>query len=289
MKTADITTEDGKLNPVAVAATQVSLHTNKTEYLIGAPRASGLYKSCMRMHVIGTKKKRIRREFTSLKERIIFGYGNAVHYWIQNTSDVFGDKRYGWWKCLACGNVLYFGPPPHIKLKKFRCPNCKSHGRSIIYEEHSLSLKKPYEVTGHPDMFLKLDGVLHPVELKTIKGDSFSNLLAPLVEHVWQLQTYMWALKQQPIEVRGETFDMTKGYIVYISKVMRPEEFPIKSFTLREDPAIIKRILAKLAIYRDAMKTYPKGLPDRLATCERNQGCYDARSCPVVIDCFSMK
>ncbi len=31
-----------------------------------------------------------------------FSLGNALHWWVQNRPDFYGDDRRGWWKCLAC-------------------------------------------------------------------------------------------------------------------------------------------------------------------------------------------
>ena len=274
-------------SPEENAAAQVSLHTNQEDQFIGLPRASSLYKACMRMHVLGTKLKRVQREYLTLRERLVFGFGNAIHYWIQNSRDVFGDKRYGWWRCSACGERLYFGPPPAIKLKKHRCPKCKAAEEAIVYDEHALRIKDPYYVTGHPDMFLLFDTVLRVVELKTIRGDVFSGLIVPLIEHVWQVHAYMWGLEQKPIQKAD--FDLSKAYIVYISKIVRPGEFPIKSFTVERDERIMKRIFDKLDLYKNGMQDYPKNLPPKNKVCARNQGCYEARTCPVVIECFSRK
>lgn len=275
----------GEDSPETNAAAQVSLHTEENEDLIGPPRASSLYKACMRMHVLGTKFKRKRKEVLTLRERIIFGLGKSAHHWIQNTPDIFGDKRRGWWKCQFCKAILYFGAPP---AGDYHCPNCNAPVYCMIYEEHAVSMDFPLRVTGHPDMYLDMgDSELYTTELKTMNGEDFTGLVAPLIEHNWQLQTYMWATGEQPIE--GVNISKDKGYIVYVTKRIRPGEFPVKSFTVRRDAELLKRMHAKLKLYSMGLKKFPSQIPPRQPVCERSPNCYQAKSCAVYSDCFSIK
>jgi len=266
-------------NPEAIAASLVDIAPEEERNLIRAPRASSLYDACIRMHVIGTKERYKRYQRVNFKGRLTYGIGGAVHYWIQNTPDVFGDRRYGWWKCLACGTVRFFGGPP-----KRKC-SCGANAKASEYKEHYLEVdENGMIVTGHPDMFL-LRKKHRVTEIKTITGNAFPSLKAPMIAHMWQIQTYMWAAnkcKNMPVEIDDEV-----GYVLYISKMEHSDLFPMKMFPVQKDPHLIGRIKAKLILYKKGIASYPKNLPPKHRECERNKGCWRANTCPCKKICFS--
>lgn len=268
-------------DPAALAASFSNLKVEKEVKSIAAPRASDMYSSCMRKHVIGTVNELTEQRWTTLKGKIIFCIGNAVHFWLQNSSDLFGEERYGWWYCQACKQTRYFGKPP-----KRSCERCGADKDATIYLEHLMRLKKPVMVTGHPDMFFKPSHIkkVRIAELKTIAGDSFDKLVAPIIDHEWQIQTYMWGCANDssiPIEI-----DQSMGYIVYVTKRTREEEFPLKIFPVVSNPDLIKRIKAKLMLYQGGLKDYPKNLPVPIDECLRGdfKG-YRARTCVALKEC----
>ena len=272
-------------DPQVVASSFVDLHATKEFKPIKAPRASSLYKACMRKHVIGTVLKLSEPDYAGgVRSKLIYGIGNSVHYWLQNSPDVFGNARVGWWKCQACGTVRYFGLPRNTACKK-----CGAKPEATIYYEHGISLTKPYIMTGHPDMFFKIvptdaQAVIRGAELKTMEGEAFDSLVAPLIEHVWQSQTYMWACaydKKLPVKV-----DKNVWLIFYITKRGRAKEFPLKCFPIVRDTLLIKRITDKLDSYQKGLVNYPKNLPAPAVTCSRkNFTCWEAKSCVALDEC----
>lgn len=265
-------------DPVKMAVSVVPLGVSERRDSIGPPRASSLYDACMRMHVLGVKLNRSRKEVVGLSGRIIFGYGNAVHYWIQNSPDFFGDNRIGWWRCSACGKVRYFGKPP-----KKPCKSCGASVQATIYHEHRILINDPWQISGHPDLFLLKDGVLRVVELKTMNGSEFAGLVVPKIEHQWQIQAYMSGCGGTLPKTAPE-FDNSKGYVVYISKLVRPGEFPIKFFTVHRDEALLSRVREKVGLYEKGIKEGK--LPPMLPACQRNPQGYKTRNCPVARDCL---
>jgi len=267
-------------NPNAIAANVVELQTEVEKMRIGGPRASSLYGACIRMHVLGTIYKREKKQWESFKDRVTFGIGNAIHFWMQNTPDVFGSRRRGWWKCSACGRVRYFGGPPRRP-----CEHCGAKKTATFYHEHYMKVREPLIVTGHPDMFWeKTNKVFRVCELKSISGEMFPSLAAPLIAHVWQVQTYMWGSefdKSLPIDV-----DRNVGYILYVSKKEHTDQIPVKMFPVKRDEALVLRIRAKLGAYVRGMKEYPKWLPPMDSHCETSKlSSYRARFCPVREEC----
>lgn len=252
----------------------------KDEYPVRQPRSSGIYKACARKHVFGTKHELtevVYRDASSIATMDLLG--TAVHDYIQNDPQYFGDKRIGWWTCLACGAKLRFGPP--IKGK---CTGCGASNKAIKYEEHDFLLDDP-GVSGHPDMFLAIEGGRYVVlEFKTIKPKSnssflgFEDLVAPLISHEWQLQTYLWAM-QQPASKPPITLERY-GYVVYISK---GHEFvhPWKWFRHDWNDDLMGRIHAKLDDYKRGCAEYPEWLPNTLDVCtEANFVGSEPNKCP---------
>lgn len=266
-------------DPIVVASESVPLLSEFDKSKISCLRASSLHSACVRMHVLGTKLEKEKISKANISLRLTFGIGNALHKWIQNTPDVFGDKRRGWWRCTACNTVLYFGAPP-----KKKCNKCGARPEAIIYHEHSMRLRKPYHVSGHPDLFIYKHKVYRVVEAKTMNPKDFDKLVAPLVDHEWQILTYMWGLqkdKRMPVKI-----DKTVGYVAYIAKKLTVKEFPIKMYPVAYSEPVIKRIKAKLRAYETSMKNYPKILPELDDTCKRQElEGYKTRACPVGIEC----
>ncbi len=268
-------------DPEALAISFSDFKTERETQAVAQPRASSLYDACMRKHVIGTIQGLDEPQWISIRTKIVYGIGNAIHDLIQNTGILFGDRRYGWWFCGACRRVRYFGAPP-----KKPCEKCKAHQDATVYREHYLNLKKPLFVTGHPDMFFRPVHIkrLRIVELKTIEGDEFDKLRSPLAAHEWQLHTYLWAIsfdKTIPMEV-----DISVGYIVYVTKRTRKEIFPVKIFPIISNTDLLKRIKAKLTLYKDGLIVYPKNLPGPVEDCVRSrfEG-YRAKQCVALKEC----
>lgn len=270
-------------DPEALAAAFSNFNREKEVQPISVPRASSLYDACMRKHVIGTKFDLVEPHWINLRAKLIFGIGNAVHDKIQNSDILFGENRYGWWKCLGCGVTRYFGAPP-----KRPCEKCGARAEATIYLEHAMMLRKPLMVRGHPDIFFKVifakTKLLRVAELKTLTGDEYDKLVAPIIDNVWQITTYMWGCsidKSLPVSI-----DPNLGYIVYVTKKQTKDVFPLKIFPVLYDADLLKRIKAKLGLYKKGLDDYPKNLPAPVEECERSRfDGYRARTCPALIEC----
>lgn len=272
-------------DPVTVASTMVNMSMEKEIGRITGPRASALYQDCMRLRVLGVILKRKNTAWLSLPDRVIFGIGSAIHWWMQNTPDVFGRRRVGWWRCLACNSVLYFGYPP-----KKKCSKCGARSEAIHYEEHGMAVQtEELMLTGHPDMFWeKAKGVWRVLEFKSISGDMFPNLKAPLIDHQWQIQMYMHGLQYDtnlPIKIDGSV-----GYVVYISKKDTPGRLPLKAFPVKRDEDLIERATAKVNSFMEGVKKYPEDVPSPHTDCVKSEfQSYRANTCPVKKECAELR
>lgn len=269
-------------DPGALAAESVNISYAVEEAPIGYPRASSLYNACMRWHVIGIHTEKKVKQFNSVRDQLCFGIGFAVQEWIQNSPDVLGDKRRGWWRCVACNKVLYFGAPP-----KKRCKFCNARPEAILYHEHYMKLPEPWMVTGHPDMWLEPEpSAFQILEIKTLKDDAFDKIKAPLVQHDWQIQTYMWGCElDEKLPVRT---DPMTGFVMYVSKRYATKELPYKMFTVPRNDALIQRIKAKLMAFSDGYLNYPDKLPPVHDECLRGgMAGYRAKTCVCKKECFA--
>lgn len=266
-------------DPFILASSNIA-NVTKVEYReILQPRASSIYDSCMRMHVICTVLKKRQKVYYSIKDIVTFGIGNAVHYWAQNYPDLYGVERYGFWKCRACGYISEFGSP-----QKNKCQKCKANVESWAYHEFGDSIKVPLQFSFHVDMFKKFEDVYRIREIKTISRDAFNALKAPLIQHEYQMMTYVlgcYYSKKFPVKL-----DIHNSYIDYISKEHTSKTIPIKTFMVKTNKIVIQNIKHKLELYKIGIKDYPKSIPAKDDTCERkNYDCWKAKTCPVVVEC----
>jgi hypothetical protein len=269
---AELSEAERSGNPEVVAAEYLNVGREREERLIGPPRASSLYDSCLRFHLIGHKCQ--YPEYTNLGDamKIIFSLGNAIHSWIQNTDDVISRNRCGWWECLACGDIIWAFGHPNIE-----CPSCGARRTAFRYKEHELMLDRPHLSSGHPDLFLQVGSHIRVVEIKTIAGDAFEKLNYPLIEHSWQLQYYMWACSMDatlPVKV-----DEYVGYCLYVSKVPSWKKLPYKMFVLERDPSILKAIKSKLLSFDAGLDSH--GYGDLHKECVADMSCSRAKWCSV--------
>lgn len=268
----------------ALAAEFVQMGSELEDMPMGPPRASNLYDDCMRKRVLGVKSMARSQQWTNFSDRVTFGIGGALHYWVQNTPDVLGHRRIGWWECMACGFTVAFGRRP-----SYRCPKCKAKNKALEYREHSLNLRSPFYVTGHPDMFVEMvSGSIRVLEIKSMVGSQFQSLASPMISHQWQIQTYMWACSKKegglPIPV-----DPNYGYMMYISKKHTTGSLPVKVFLVQRDEALLLRVKKKLLQYKNGIENYPQCLPDLAADCARTSWTnWRAKNCPVLSQCREM-
>lgn len=257
-----------------LAAENLSIFPHVEDELITPPRASGLHDACMRKLVLGVKYERRKKDYLGAAEIVTFAIGNSLHSWAQNTSDVFGDKRRGRWRCSGCGHIVPFGPPP-----TYKCPKCGARPEAFIYHEWGFAIKNPFIVSGHPDMFIEKPGsVFRIVEIKSM-GEQYEKLKAPLVQHEWQVLTYMLcSMYDRGLPVK---IDHRLGYVLYISKKHAPKgKLPFKMYAVKNNPIVVKSIKEKLFMYQSAVQGGP--LPPVKQKCSDSKwSSYEAKFCPV--------
>jgi hypothetical protein len=248
--------------PEDVAAENIDIVSFPTERLVTGMRASSLYDCCTRAVAMSALSPVPVRERIDLGLRLTFEIGNAIHEFVQNSEMIFGDNRFGHWRCQCCGSLKLVGPPVVDK-----CANCGKTPVSYRYEELHVSTDNPYPCSGHPDLFIrKRDNALRVVELKTISADGFQKIAAPNIEHVWQVQYYLWACSLDN-RLRDD-FDPNVAYILYISKGMLYKKLPLKMFVEKRNPRILEAIQDKLLDYHEAIKGGK--VPEVLPECRRS-------------------
>jgi rubrerythrin len=247
------------------------------------PRASSLYKCCIRQNVLCHKYNIDFNEHITTSLRIIFEIGNSFHYWIQNTPGILGYNRRGIWRCQSCGRKTIFGPPPQEN-----CSNCGASHNAFVYHEYEVSMITPFYLKGHPDMFVERPkGNFRIMEFKSINSKDFNQLQAPIMDHIWQLHAYFLACFHDSFNL-GVTIDKDVGYIMYISKGYEMRNFPIRTFVVKRDKTIMAEIKNKLEAFKNGID-YDK-IPAPLDQCvaSRFQSIV-ARSCPVAKTCERIK
>lgn len=257
----------------------ISMVRNENELYY--PRASSLYNVCIRQLLLGTKFKLKKTELVGFNRQLTFDIGNALHKWIQNSEAYFGTQRRGIWVCTACGKERVFGKPPTQK-----CQKCGAQAIAMEYKEIELIMHKPFCVTGHPDLFIEptdSPGKIRVVELKTMNGEKFAKLATPLIEHVWQIQTYMYACNLLAYELSVRV-DAQHGYLVYISKKETRGELPIKIFPIQKDDRVLSEIKDKLRVYSSCLRDDTLCEPDAECVKSAYSG-WKARSCPALKLC----
>jgi hypothetical protein len=261
-------------DPEALASALLRVGVEIDERKLNGPRASSLYDACVResqlARLVGKRKHDRRLDFRS---RLVFGIGDGVHSWLQNSSVMFGDDRVGLWECRACGHVSKFGPPVQED-----CSQCGASPRARVYQEYEFKCP-PFPVGGHPDMFLQRGPLVRICEFKTIDGDVFhESLEAPLIAHVWQITVYLWLCG---LSKRLQKYvDPNIGYIFYFAKKQKKDSFPVKCFRVIKQEDLLKEIRTKVALFGQTELAAVR------VDCEHSEWRnWRARQCPVSDSC----
>lgn len=266
-------------DPQAVALELLNTSSVKEEIPIVAPRASGLQEACIRKYVLGTKFNLIETRWTNFSSSVTFGLGSAFHYWAQNTGMLFGDTRRGFWECSSCGefDASKFGPEPK--------ESCSCGVSKYLYREFGVHIKKPVEFTMHCDMFIETNGVYRIVEIKTINGDAFDRLIAPLAPHEYQVTTYVIGASVFKNRLFPK-FDPQVAYVLYVSKQHKYKELPVKMFPVKITTSKVMEIMGKLNAYAEGVRYYPNRLPECNSKCRPPDfNTQVANTCPALSIC----
>lgn len=139
------------------------------------------------------------------------------------------------------------------------------------YDEIKLSIPD-LNIVGSADLIVRVGDEWEVVELKTINSRAFQYGDTPKVEHVMQLQTYMYAIRSNGFTVAGvgptedvvfdaaPFKDLTKGRLVYISK----DDMKMAEYTIEYSEELARSIVDKVAKldYHLKSNTLPERLPE---------------------------
>lgn len=188
-------------------------------------RASGFAEVCPREEVLIAETSLVRTRARDADNLLTLALGHGMHYALQNHVLPRVGVLYGVWRCQHCA-VLVGAPPeaepfrveegvPPVSLETFltlrplQCPSCGSPDRCprcarasdpcLSCQEKGWQYKElhfesvEYGIGGHPDGFLRLDGMpgLGLLEIKST-GRPFEVRQAPYVAHAIQVQIYLW-------------------------------------------------------------------------------------------------
>jgi hypothetical protein len=191
----------------SAAATQGSLkklirlrlgREEKVPYLDekGYLRVSALADLCPREEVLASTLKFVRMRTIDADLGMIFAYGTALHWILQNK--VVGDTGafYGVWHCVVCA-AQYGAPAPNLQAAQslVRRPKACICGCEDFHFREQKFVNEEYRIGGHPDGFLVLQGMpgLGIAEFKSVGPRSAWEVRStPNLGHVIQVQTYLW-------------------------------------------------------------------------------------------------
>jgi len=241
------------------------------------------YEFCPRertiLHRIGHQYKGSR---LSPGFELLFENGNAIHDLVRNKfmeKSPYGSCVWGDWTCI-CGETKIVGD---FKPSNAKCSVC---GKPVNkYEEHSLWLPE-YKIVGHPDLLLKWNDVLYPVEIKTIDRQDivFENINAPLGDHLLQNSVYYWMMRYLKYRVSR---NIRFIYVDRGTSTLFSGE-PYKEFVTQAAP--IERIRPLFAKAKRFIEDVEKenALAPRLPRCT-DFGCARAKRCDAAAICHNLK
>ena len=92
MKQVTLTSNERSGDPELITRDFVSVKSKLyTKKLPRYPRASSLYKDCMRQLVLLNRFKIEEKEYVKFSNTVVFDIGNSVHFWAQNTKSFISD------------------------------------------------------------------------------------------------------------------------------------------------------------------------------------------------------
>lgn len=95
-----------------------------------------------------------------------------------------------------------------------------------------------YEIKGHSDGILEIDGVEGVLEIKSMNSNQFYSCYEPKPEHLIQINIYMFCL------------GISNGCLLYECK----NNQELKEFYIKQDSKILDPILAKIKYVQDCLK-----------------------------------
>lgn len=242
---------------------------------------------CPREHaLLDIVQGKQKPEFIGTSMRLTFDHGKDTENRVRNK--YLRHIAVGQWRCGVCG----FLREEITKAPLIKCPKC--HWNRWLYEEVRFASQKT-GISGGIDLLLEVGRPkLRLIELKTMSGDEFKELKAPLAEHRFRTSLYLDLAKDDTLPFSNRV-DTSEASILYISKGfgvadktlgaqgIKDSPFtPFKEFVVKADPAIsqVQKDKARtLKAWRDDKSL---GLPAGVCInglTKRAQGCNVCGAC----------
>jgi len=95
-----------------------------------------------------------------------------------------------------------------------------------------------YEITGHTDGIIEINGVKGVLEIKSMNANQFYSLYEPKLEHLIQVNVYMFCT------------GIPRSCLLYECK----DNQELKEFYIKQDPNILNPILKKIRLVQKCIK-----------------------------------
>jgi len=247
-------------------------------------RVSGLAGLCAREEALRVRLGVVRDDVVDANLGLIFEHGHALHWVMQNKILPELGVLYGRWLCGCCGS--YFGGADEWMLplsgdffdsqilRPQRCVVCgvsMTHENSLYKEQW---IKDPtHRIAGHPDGFLRLDGMdgMGILEIKSINSRGARDVRnCAKLDHVTQLQCYMWMV----VARWGKILYWDKGTVGLRGLIEHVVEYD------DDHVGVIRKHICDVWDGIEGGK-----LPDPICV---SSDCKRARACSVVDSCFGV-
>lgn len=213
---------------------------------------------------------------TSEGESLVFAIGRAIqeHFTARLIERAPEAVYSNAWSC-ACGGLTEIGTKQAVLDRGRVCRVC---GRQADRYQELLLVNGGLNLSGSVDLTLELHRKLYLVEVKSIKKDSWKELVRPLPIHILQIVFYWWLARECGLEVHD------KVSVIYVSKEA-VRGAPYKEFSFRADTHVGRlepyiREAELLAIARVRGKPLPTRVCPSIDSTQ-------AKACPHALVCFA--
>lgn len=246
--------------------------TGKAGYI----HVSSLIGMCARAQVLSVMHGVEVHKAVTGGHRVMWKFGRAVEQHVRES--IIRSKKfanvYGVWKCV-CRRTEEVGYHNSARM----CPTCK--GKLDTYNELTL-YDHEAGIVGNPDLLYRHSAPFVVVEVKSMTGEDWKALEAPLGDHIFQAGMYRHLLKKNNLP----TFD--EVVIFYTSKHFTHWGSPYKEFHVDVSRPEFEAIVNDAVELAKAVKA---GNAQRIApprTACANNTCTRAKNCPAQNLCFQL-
>lgn len=207
--------------------------------------------------------------------RLMWKLGRAIETHIRETyiKGVKGKGVFGNWEC-ACGAVKHAGK--RFSETWLSCQRCRT--KPDNYKEYTV-FDHDAGIAGNPDFLVYGGDILTVVEIKSMNGEDFELLRAPMPDHVYQAAGYRRLLKQNGFNVSKNVV------IVYATKKFKYGS-PYKEFSVDVTVPQYENVLNGMWGVAQEIKQsrLAKTIPPRKVCSSVNAK--EAKKCSFCTDCF---